>query len=91
MSADWKEIERQIAGVTKSGRRPVAVTFLEAEPVSVHKFEGSEPSSCSFWRLAADGRAFYTLAENHFNCVGAYTHNIPLPGTGKKRQNKRSL
>lgn len=85
MGADWKEIERQIAGATKSGRRPVAVTFLEAEPVNVQKFEGSEPSSCSFWRLAADGRGFYTLPENHFNCaVGAYTHNIPLSADREK-------
>jgi uncharacterized protein (DUF169 family) len=38
------------------------------------------PSSCSFWRLAADGRAFYTEAADHYNCpVGSYTHNIPLP------------
>ena len=30
-------------------------------------------------RLAAEGRTFYTIPENHFNCaVGAYTHNIAL-------------
>jgi uncharacterized protein (DUF169 family) len=29
--------------------------------------------------LAAEGRVFYTVPENHFNCaVGAYTHNIAL-------------
>jgi uncharacterized protein (DUF169 family) len=29
--------------------------------------------------LAAAGRVFYTIPENHFNCaVGAYTHNITL-------------
>jgi uncharacterized protein (DUF169 family) len=45
----------------------------------VAKFEGTEPSGCSFWRLAAEGRTFYTVPENHFNCaVGAYTHNIAL-------------
>jgi uncharacterized protein (DUF169 family) len=38
------------------------------------------PSSCSFWRLAAEGRTFYTVPSDHFNCpVGCYTHNIPLP------------
>jgi uncharacterized protein (DUF169 family) len=45
----------------------------------VERFEGSEPSGCSFWRLAAAGRTFYTVPEDHFNCaVGAYTHNITL-------------
>src|SRR5271163_4928626 len=78
-SADWKGIEERIAGVVNFGRRPVAVAFLDAAPAGVARFEGTEPSSCSFWRLAAAGRVFYTLPENHFNCaVGAYTHNIAL-------------
>lgn len=77
--ANWKEIERQIAAVTKAGRKAVAVTFLDVPPPSIEKFEGTEPSGCSFWRLAAEGRTFYTVPENHFNCaVGAYTHNIAL-------------
>ena len=33
-----------------------------------------------FWRLAADGRAFYTTPADHYNCpIGSYTHNIALP------------
>jgi uncharacterized protein (DUF169 family) len=61
-------------------RRPVAVTFLDAEPVGVAKFSGTEPAGCSFWRLAAGGRTFYTVPADHFNCaVGAYTHKIQLP------------
>lgn len=78
-NAVWKEFERRLAAVIKTGRRAVAVTFLDAPPPSVAKFEGTEPSGCSFWRLAAEGRTFYTVPENHFNCaVGAYTHNIAL-------------
>lgn len=78
-SATWQEMEREIAAVVKLGRRPVAVAYLDAEPTGIKKFEGSEPSGCSFWRLAAEGSTFYTVPENHFNCaVGAYTHNIPL-------------
>jgi uncharacterized protein (DUF169 family) len=58
----------------------VAVTFPENAPEGVAKFEGSEPSGCSFWRLAAAGRVFYTVASDHYNCpVGSYTHNIALP------------
>jgi uncharacterized protein (DUF169 family) len=75
----WKEYARQIVRVTKAGRAPVAVTFLDELPRGVEKFAGSEPSGCSFWRLAAEGRTFYTVPENHFNCaVGAYTHHIAL-------------
>jgi len=62
MSSDWKEVERRIASVTKSGRRPVTVTFLDGEPADIKKFEDSEPSSCSFWRLAANGRTFLHAA-----------------------------
>jgi len=77
--ANWKELERQISGAVSLPRRPVAVAFVDAAPPGVERFTGSEPSSCSFWRLAAEGRVFYTLPENHYNCaVGAYTHNIPL-------------
>lgn len=81
MSAAWNgtELEQQIGTVTHAKRRPVAVTFLQQIPANVDKFDGSEPSGCSFWRLAAGGKTFYTLPDNHFNCaVGAYTHNIPL-------------
>jgi uncharacterized protein (DUF169 family) len=81
MSTAWNgnELEQQIAAVTNTARRPVAVTFLQEVPSDAQKFEGTEPSGCSFWRLAAEGRTFYTVPENHFNCaVGAYTHNISL-------------
>ena len=38
------------------------------------------PSGCSFWRLAAEGRFFYTVPNDHYNCpIGSYTHNISLP------------
>src|SRR6266851_3653844 len=78
-ASNWNELEKKIAAAVRLSRRPVAVTFLESEPAGVEKFAGTEPSGCSFWRLAAAGRSFYTLPENHFNCaVGAYTHNIPL-------------
>jgi uncharacterized protein (DUF169 family) len=78
-AANWKELEQKIGAAVKLARRPVAVTFLDSAPANVSKFSGTEPSGCSFWRLAANGQTFYTVPENHFNCaVGAYTHNIPL-------------
>jgi uncharacterized protein (DUF169 family) len=78
-ATNWNDLEQTIGAAVKFARRPVAVTFLDSAPTGVNQFSGTEPSSCSFWRLAAGGKTFYTLPENHFNCaVGAYTHNIPL-------------
>lgn len=77
---DWKKLEDLFTTRLKLDRRPVAVTFLDAEPKGVAKFSGTEPAGCSFWRLAAAGSTFYTVPADHFNCaVGAYTHNIQLP------------
>jgi uncharacterized protein (DUF169 family) len=78
--ATWADLEKQFASHIPMSRRPVAVTFLDAEPSGIEKFSGTEPAGCSFWRLAAAGRTFYTVPADHFNCaVGAYTHNIQLP------------
>jgi uncharacterized protein (DUF169 family) len=75
----WQSLEARFAQPLRLARRPVAVTFLDAAPAGVEQFAGTEPSSCSFWRLAASGRVFYTVPADHFNCaVGSYTHNIPL-------------
>jgi uncharacterized protein (DUF169 family) len=82
---DWRKLEQRISSAVKLGRRAVAVAFLDAPPAGIAKFEGSEPSGCSFWRLAAAGSSFYTVPENHFNCaVGAYTHNISLSPAREK-------
>jgi uncharacterized protein (DUF169 family) len=79
MGTVWKELEANISSAVKLPRRAVAVGFLDAVPEEMEQFKGTEPSGCSFWRLAAAGKSFYTLPQNHFNCaVGAYTHNIPL-------------
>lgn len=61
-------------------QRPIAVSFRDSAPAGVAKFSGVEPSGCSFWRIAAEGRTFYTVQSDHYNCaVGSYTHNISLP------------
>jgi len=77
---DYRAVERQITGALNLNRRPVAVAFRSSPPPGVAKFSGSEPSGCSFWRLAAVQRAFYTVPADHHNCpIGSYTHSIPLP------------
>jgi uncharacterized protein (DUF169 family) len=70
---------QEISGLTK---KPIAVGFFDDEaPAGVEQWSGGAvPAGCSFWREAWDGRTFYTVASDHYNCaVGAYTHNIPQP------------
>ena len=77
---DYRDMERRLSTVLGLRRRPVGVAFRESPPAGVAKFEGTVPSSCSFWRLAAAGGAFYTVPADHYNCpIGSHTHNIPLP------------
>ena len=77
---DYRSIEAQLRDAFNLRRRPVAVTFRDDPPTGVAKFTGSEPSGCSFWRVAAGGRTFYTVPSDHYNCaIGSHTHNIPLP------------
>ncbi len=77
---EYRRIEEQISKSLGLTKRPVAVKFQSSPPAGVSKFEGTEPSGCSFWRLAAAGRTFYTVPSDHYNCaVGSHTHNIALP------------
>jgi uncharacterized protein (DUF169 family) len=75
-----RQLEDRLAGALRLQRRPVAVAFCVSPPPGVAKFSGVVPSGCSFWRIAAEGRTFYTVPSDHFNCpVGSYTHNVTLP------------
>jgi len=77
---DYGRIERDLMVQLSLKHRPVAVTSMKAPPADVEKFEGVQPSGCSFWRLASQGRRFYTVAADHYNCaIGSHTHNLPLP------------
>jgi uncharacterized protein (DUF169 family) len=77
---DFAAAENQLTTILALSRRPVAIAFRETSPDGVAKLAGTQPSGCSFWRLAAAGQVFYTVPSDHYNCpVGSYTHNIPLP------------
>ena len=90
--SDYRSIEGKIQGMLGGARRPVAVTFLDAPPEGVARFAGSEPSSCSFWRIAAAGRTFYTVASDQLNCpIGGYTHNALPPERIPELQQALSL
>jgi uncharacterized protein (DUF169 family) len=77
---DYPAIEQKLQRMLESSRHPVAVIYADEPPAGVPLFEGSQPSSCSFWRLAAEGRSFSTVPTDHFNCpVGSYTHKTITP------------
>jgi uncharacterized protein (DUF169 family) len=76
----WGELERTLTEALGLSHRPVAVAFRDAPPAGVPAFAGSEPSGCSFWRLAGAGRTFSTVPSDHHNCaIGSHTHAITLP------------
>ena len=64
----YARLEQQLTDTLHLQRRPMAMAFRRTPPPGVAKFEGSVPSSCSFWRLPAEGRAFYTETADHYNC-----------------------
>ena len=78
--SDWKELEELLVNSLNLSHRPVVMTICHEEPDGVPRLEGTHPSSCSFWRLAAEGHVFCTVPENHYSCpIGSHVHNIPLP------------
>jgi uncharacterized protein (DUF169 family) len=59
--------------------RPVAIAFLDSPPPGLEPIGRSQPASCSYWKEASEGRAFFTTADDHANCpVGAFTHGVEL-------------
>jgi uncharacterized protein (DUF169 family) len=58
---------------------PVAITFTDDIPGGVPHVSTAEPAGCGYWRRAASGEVFYTVADDHKRCpVGAHTHNVEL-------------
>jgi uncharacterized protein (DUF169 family) len=61
-------------------RAPVAVTFSETPPAGVPRVERAGSSSCAYWKLASEGKTFWTESSDHYNCpIGAYTHGVEIP------------
>ena len=58
---------------------PIAIAFVDQPPPGVPRAPAVEPASCGYWRRAAAGEVFFTVADDHKRCpVGAHTHNVPL-------------
>jgi uncharacterized protein (DUF169 family) len=70
-------------GFTKA---PVAIAFLASPPPGVEHVGLSEPAGCGYWRLAAEGRTFYTTADDHASCpIGAFTHGVVLSAEASRQ------
>jgi uncharacterized protein (DUF169 family) len=58
----------------------IAVGFQADVPADLPGVETAGPSGCTYWKLAAEGKIFYTEAADHYNCpIGSFTHGIDLP------------
>ena len=58
---------------------PIAISFVDDAPSGVPHAGSAEPAGCGYWRRAAAGEVFYTIADDHKGCpVGAHTHNVAL-------------
>lgn len=67
---------------------PIAIAFRKTAPPNVPRIDAAAPAGCGYWRLAAEGKVFYTEASDHYTCpVGAHTHGIDLPPETAKELN----
>ena len=58
---------------------PVAIAFVDTPPTGVPCVSAPEPAGCGYWRRAAEGNIFFTVADDHKRCpVGAHTHHVRL-------------
>lgn len=79
-----------IAHLLDLEKSPVAISFVDEAPRGVPRAPAGEPASCGYWRRAADGDVFYTVAEDHKGCpIGAHTHNVAL--SDEERRQATSL
>jgi uncharacterized protein (DUF169 family) len=62
-------------------RLPIKVAFMDAPPAGLGRWSGGPVAAgCVFWDRAMEGKSFYTLPADHWNCaIGSYTHKIGLP------------
>jgi uncharacterized protein (DUF169 family) len=68
---------REILGLR---RMPIKIGFLDAPPPLARWAGGPVAAGCVFWDRAMEGKSFYTLPADHWNCaVGSHTHKIGLP------------
>ena len=71
--------QRSLTELLSLASPPVAISFVDAAPPGVPHVSPVEPAGCGYWRRAAAGEVFFTVADDHKGCaVGAHTHNVTL-------------
>ena len=74
-----------LAGMLRLSTDPIAITFADSVPPGVPHVAAVEPAGCGYWRRAAAGEVFYTVADDHKGCpIGAHTHNVPLTASDQE-------
>jgi uncharacterized protein (DUF169 family) len=80
MTATGQSVAEQLQGLLGLRTGPVALSFQAAPPAGVPRAPAPAPSGCTYWKQAAEGRAFYTEAADQYGCpIGASTHGVDLP------------
>lgn len=88
MRTETKSQGKQIQELLGLRWPPVAVAFRSTPPAGVPRIEAAAPASCGYWRMAAEGKVFYTEARDHYACpIGAHTHGVELPPDVAKELN----
>jgi len=103
MASDWAVLADRLVGALELSSPPVAITFADAPPPGVERFDspmsepapdgrqGRVPAGCVFWAEGAE-RAFSTVPEDHGNCtVGSITHGLLAPGDAAGREDVAEL
>jgi uncharacterized protein (DUF169 family) len=72
---------QRIVEVLGLRRAPIKIGFFPEPPPGVEPWTGGPaPAGCFFWARAMEGKTFYTVPSDHYNCaIGSYTHKIGLP------------
>ena len=76
----WTACGKQLRRLLGLDLPPVAIAFQGSPPSNMTRVDAPTPAGCGYWRLAAEGKIFYTEASDHYTCpVGAHTHGVELP------------
>jgi uncharacterized protein (DUF169 family) len=79
MSSNVTSLAVRMAAVLGSESQLVAIAFRDTPPDGISRAPATAAAGCAYWRLAAEGRAFYTIDEDHLGCpIGAHTHHVPM-------------
>jgi len=76
----WTVCGEQLRQLLDLNLPPVAIAFRASAPPNMTRIDAPAPAGCGYWRLATEGKVFYTEASDHYTCpVGAHTHGVDLP------------